>query len=135
EEFFEALGIQQGLGLLVEEGLVGGAAALGDEEEFVFGALGRVEVDLRGEVGAGVGLLIHVQRCGLGVAEILLGVALIDALGEPLGVVGAGPDLLALLAHDGGGAGVPAAGAAALRDDPGALAQGEGVGAMLRGGI
>ena len=42
-----------------------------------------------------------------------------DALGEPLGVVAAGPDLLALLADDGGGAGVLAEGQDAVGGDLG----------------
>jgi hypothetical protein len=60
-EFLEALRIEQGLGFLIEKGLVGRAAALGDEEEFVGIALGGVEVDLRGQVGLGVDLVIHVS--------------------------------------------------------------------------
>ena len=86
--------------------LVRGAAAFADKEEFVFAALGGIEVDLRGQVGLGVDLVIHVQRRCLRVAKIFLGVGLIDALREFFGIIAAGPDLLAFFAHDGGGAGV-----------------------------
>ena len=103
--------------------LVGRAAALGDEEELVLVALGGVDVDLGGQVRAGVRLLPHVQGRDLGVAEVLLGVALVDAAAEPLGVVGAGPDLLALLGDDGGGAGVLAHRQDALGGDLGVLEQ------------
>jgi hypothetical protein len=51
-ELLEPLRIQQGLGFLIEKGLVGRAAALADEEELVGVAFGGVEVDLRGQVGA-----------------------------------------------------------------------------------
>ena len=112
-------GIQERLGLLEEIALVGGAAALGDEEELVLGAGGGVEVDLGREVGAGVDLLVHVEGHGLGVAEVLLGVGLVDPSGEVLLVLHAGPDLLALLADDGGGAGVLAEGELELGGDLG----------------
>ena len=62
DERLEALRVEQRLGLLEEIGLVGRAAALGDEEELVFRALGGVDVDLRGQVGAGVDLPLHVER-------------------------------------------------------------------------
>lgn len=105
-EFLEALGIQQSLGFLEKKRLVRGAAAFADKEEFVFAALGGIEVDLRGQVGLGVDLIEHVQRGGLRVAKIFLGVGLIYALREFFGIIAAGPDLLAFFAHDGGGAGV-----------------------------
>ena len=61
-EFLEALRIEQGLGFLKKKRLVRGAAAFADKEEFVFAALGGVEVDLRGKVGLGVDLIEHVER-------------------------------------------------------------------------
>ena len=134
-ELLEAGGIEEGLGLLEEVGLVGGAAALGDEEEVVVVALAGVEVDLGGEVVPAVDLLVHGQRHGLGVAEVLLGVGLPDALGEVEGVVDAGPDLLALLGDDGGGAGVLAEGQQALRGDFGVAQHGEGDAAVVGRGL
>ena len=79
EEGDEGLGVQDGLGLLVEVALVGRAAALGDEVELVARALARGDVDLRGQVGAGVALRPHVERGELRVAEVVLGVGLVDA--------------------------------------------------------
>jgi hypothetical protein len=88
-------------------------------------ALGRDEVDLGREVGAGVRLLEHVERRHLRVAQVLLGVALVDAARQLLGVVAARPDLLALLADDGAGARVLAHGQDAARRDLGVLEQRE----------
>ncbi len=48
------LRVEQRLGFLEQIGLVGAAAALGYKEELVFAALGGIEVDLGGQVGAGV---------------------------------------------------------------------------------
>ena len=62
EEGHEGAGIEYGLGLLVEVGLVGGAAALGHAEEAVFVALAGFDVDLGGQVALGVDLVVHVQR-------------------------------------------------------------------------
>ncbi len=106
--------------------LVGRAAALGDEEELVLGALGRVEVDLRRQVGAGVHLLVHVERDRLRVAQVLARCrSRRRPRDEALLVLHAGPDLLALLADDGGGAGVLAEGQLAARGDLGVLEQRE----------
>ena len=69
-------------------------------------ALRGIKVDLRRQVGLGVDLVIHAQRRGLRVAEVFSGIGLMDALGEKLGVIAAGPYLLAFLADDGGRAGV-----------------------------
>ena len=59
KETLEFLGIEQGLGLLEEEGLIGRTAALGYEQELVLSALGGVDVHLCREVVAGVLLLVH----------------------------------------------------------------------------
>ena len=48
--------------LLVQVGLVGRAAALGDEQELVGIAVGCIDVDLRRQVGAGLHFLEHRQR-------------------------------------------------------------------------
>jgi hypothetical protein len=66
----------------------------------------RVELDLCRQVRAGVLLLVRRQRGELAVAEVELGVGVVDALADPFGVVGAGEDALRLLAHDDGRAGV-----------------------------
>ena len=66
----------------------------------------RVELDLRGQVGAGVLLLVRRQRGELGVAQVEPGVGVVDALRDRLAVVGAGEHSLGLLAHHDRGAGV-----------------------------
>ncbi len=106
EERQQRLGVEQRLGLLEEEGLVGRAAALGDEQELVLVARSGEELDLGGEVGAGVLLLVHRERRQLRVAEIRAGVGVEDALREGGRVVGPGEDVLALVPDHDGGAGV-----------------------------
>ena len=110
QELLERGGVEQGLGFLVKIGLVGGAAALSDEEEGILHAFHGFNVYLGGQVGSGVLLRVHVQRHGLGVAQVVLGVGVVHAVGKKFAVVAAGPDLLALLADDGGGARVLAEG-------------------------
>ena len=66
----------------------------------------RVELDLRRQVGPGVLLLPRGQRRELGVAEVELGVGVVDAARDRLAVVGAGEHALRLLAHHDRGAGV-----------------------------
>ena len=91
---------------LVEEGLVGRAAALGDEQEFVgVVALGG-DVDLRRQVVAGVLLLERRERRDLAVAQVLLQIGVADALGDRRLVVPLGPHAPALLGDHDGGAGV-----------------------------
>ena len=109
EELHQPRRVEDGLGLLEEERLVGRAAALGHEEELVLrDVLGgrRVELDLRRQVGAGVLLLERRQRRELGVAEVEPGVGVVHALADRLAVVGAGEHALGLLAHHDRGAGV-----------------------------
>ena len=134
-EFLEAFGIEEGLGFLIEEGFVGRAAAFGDEEEFVGVSFGGVEVDLGGEVGLGVDLLVHGEWCGLGVAEVFLGVGAVDAFGEEFGIVAAGPDVLAFFSDDGGGAGVLAEGEDAVGGDLGVFEEHECDHAVVVGGF
>ena len=102
--------VEHRLGLLEQERLVGRPTALGHEEELVLRTLralrGRVELDLRGQVGAGVLLLPRGQRRELGVAQVELRVGVVDAPGDRLAVVGAGQHALGLLAHHDRGAGV-----------------------------
>ncbi len=135
DELFEALGVKERLGFLEEKRLVGGAASFGDEEEFVVGALGCIEIDLRRQVRAGVDLVEHVDGGGLRVAQIFLGVGLVDALGNPFGVVGAGPDLLAFFGDDRGGAGVLAKRQDTLGGDLGVFEQRRGDVAVVGGGF
>jgi hypothetical protein len=106
QELHDALRIEHGAGFLIQEGLVRRAAAFGDEEELIRVAIGGIQIELRGQVGAGVLLVEHVQRGVLRVAQVVLRVGEIDALRERGLVTAAGPDLLAFFAHDDGGAGV-----------------------------
>ena len=123
EEFEQHLRVQHRLALLIEKALVGRPAALGDEEKFVgVSGLGE-EVDLRRQVVAGVDFLVHRQRRQLAVAQIGFGIAAPDPGGECGGVVSIGPDLLPLLAHHNGGAGVLAHRQHAAGGDVGVLQQ------------
>jgi len=110
QELQHPLRVQDRLGLLEEERLVGRAAALGHEEELVLrlprGLRRGVELDLRGQVGAGVLLLVGRQGGELGVAQVELGVGVVDPARDRLAVVGAGEDALGLLAHHDRGSGV-----------------------------
>lgn len=133
-EFLEASGVEEGFGFLVKEGFVRGAAAFADEEEFVFVSGGGVEVDLGGEVGAGVNLIVHGAWGGLGVAEVFFGVGFVDAGGEVLGIVAVGPDVLAFFADDGGGAGVLAEGKDAVGGDFSIAEEHDGDHAVIFGG-
>src|SRR5579859_774673 len=98
DELHQRLRVQHRLGLLVEERLVGGAAALGDEEQVVLVALVGEEIDLRRQIVAGVHLLVHREWRDLAVAQICLGEGLPDAGRERRCVAAAGPDALAFLA-------------------------------------
>ena len=106
DEFGQRFRVQHRFCLLVQKALVGRAAALGDEQEFVLVARLGIEVDLRRQIVAGIDLLVHRQRRHLAVAQIGLGIGPPDALGQRRGIVAAGPDLLALLAHHDRGAGI-----------------------------
>ena len=107
DEFRERLLVQQRLGLLVEEGFVGRAAALGDEEEFVFHArTAAVDVDLGRQVGARILLVGHREGHDLRIAQVAVLVGFVNALRDARGVVGARVDVLALMADADGRAGV-----------------------------
>ncbi len=107
--------------MLIKERLVGGAAALGDEHEFVSVALVGIELNLGRQVIAGVFLVVHVQRRELAVAQIVGGVGAANAFRDGGLVVAVHPDVLALLAHDDGGAGVLTHGQYAPGGDVGVL--------------
>ena len=113
EERHQALGVEQRLRLLEEVALVRRASALGHEEELVGVAVGREDLDLRGEVRPGVLLPVEVERGELRVAEVRGQVRVEHAARDRRLVAAAGEDVLALLAHDDGGAGV-----LAHRQDP-----------------
>ena len=98
EEGNECGRVEDGLGFLIEVGFVGRAATLGDAEEFVLHAFGGLNVYLCGEVALRVDLVVHSEGRILRVAEVLLRVGEVNALGDGLFVAIARPNLLALLA-------------------------------------
>ncbi len=130
EEAQEPLRVQDRLRLLEEEGLVGRAAALGHEEELVLRPPRRlrrgVDLDLGGQVGAGVLLVVRRERRQLAVAQVQPRVGLVDTAGDRLGVVGTGQHALGLLAHHDRGARVLAHRQHPARRDRGVLEQVEG---------
>ncbi len=106
QERGEAPGVQERLRLLEEEALVGGAAALGHEQELVLVAGHGVDLDLRRQVRPGVGLAVHVERRELGVAQVSGPVGVEHAARDRRLVAPAGEHALPLLPHDDGRAGV-----------------------------
>src|ERR1035441_4872176 len=102
--------VQYRLGLLVQEGLVGRAAALGHEQELVLIPAGGVDLHLPGQVAARVLLGEHGQRRELGVPEVQRGVRVVDAARDVFLVAPVGEHVLAAFAHHDGGAGVLAHG-------------------------
>src|SRR6266508_1715146 len=112
-------------GRLEQKRFVGGAAALGDEQELVCvvvlaGAFG-VDLDLRRHVRLGVLFLEHGDRRELRIAQVALEIGVARARGERGFVVAVGEDQAARLAHDDGGAGVLAHGQYAAGGDIGIL--------------
>ncbi len=91
---------EESFGLLEEVGLVGRAAAFGDEEEVVFVASNGVEVSLCGEVVARVLFFEHVFCNNLRVAEVSLSVGFVDAFPEVFFVFATRPDVFAFFADD-----------------------------------
>jgi hypothetical protein len=108
QESGQPLRVQQRLGLLVEERLVGRAAALGQHQELVLrGRAGRaVQLDLRRQVRSGVPLVPERGRRHLRVAQVQLVVGGEDAPGDGLLVLPAGEHRLGAFPDDDGGAGV-----------------------------
>lgn len=104
EETHHPVRVEDGLRLLVQERLVRAASALGEEQqlvhELVLGVGVGVELDLGGEVAAGVLLVPHRHRRHLAVAQVEAGVRVVDAAGEGALVMALGEDVLPALAHD-----------------------------------
>ena len=115
--------VQDRLGLLVEEGLVGEPPPLAMKRNLYAPPSVGVQLDLGGQVGAGVLLLPHGQRGHLRVAQVELGVRVVDAPGQGLLVAALGEHVLPALAHDDRRAGVLAHRQHARRRDVGVLQQ------------
>ena len=102
QEAGQALGVQEGLGLVEEEALVCRAAALGHEQELVGIAGHRLDLDLGGEVRPGVAFGEHVQRGQLRVAQVGRQEGVVYAAGDRFPVVAVGEHQVALPGrHDG----------------------------------
>jgi len=71
-------------------------------------------------------LFVHGQGSNLAVAQVLAGVGVVDTFGDGLRIVGAGPDLLALVANTDGGTGVLAEREDSLGSHAGVLQEREG---------
>ena len=82
---------------MIEVCLVGRTATLGDEEELIVIPLCGMDLNLSGEVAAGVDFFIHRQRCVLRVAEVILGVGLVYSEGNLLLIVASCPDVLSFV--------------------------------------
>ncbi len=117
QEGEECLGVDQGLGFLVEVCLVGRAAAFGYEEEVVFVVVAGVDVDLGGEVAPGVDFVVHVQGCVLAVTEVVGGVSVVYTARYALDVIASGEYVLTFFAVYDGCAGVLAEGELAFGCD------------------
>ena len=117
KELRQRLGRQGGARFLIQKRFIGRAAPLGHEQEMILVARLGVDIDLRGEIGAGIGLLEHAERRHLAIAQIALGITAADALGKYREIIRSSPDLLALVAQHDGGSGVLAHGqGSACRD-------------------
>jgi hypothetical protein len=127
--------VQNRLRLLVQERLVGRAAALGHEQELVLIPAGSVDLDLGRQVAAGVALVPHGQRGQLGVPQVQLRVGVIDAARDVLLVPPVGEHVLAALAHHDRGPGVLAHGQHAPRRDARVLQQVERDVPVVRAGL
>ena len=106
--------LDAGLGFLIEVCFVGGPSAFRDAEETVFHSLAGFDVDLCGKVATGVHLVVHVERCILAVAQIVLGIGVVDATCNILFVFVPRPYLLAFFSVDDGCSGVLAEGELSL---------------------
>mmetsp|Transcript_24775 Transcript_24775/g.58881 ORF Transcript_24775/g.58881 Transcript_24775/m.58881 type:complete len:306 (+) Transcript_24775:1057-1974(+) len=135
DELRERRRVQQRLGLLVEEGLVGGPSSLGHEHELVLVALGRVQVDLGREVALGVGLLEHVLRRHLGIAQVGASIRVIDSLRDVRLILPISDHLEPALAHADPSPGVLAAGEDHASSDVCVLEQLERDEAVVVGGL
>ena len=78
----QRLRVEPRLRLLEQERLVGRPAALRHEQEAVFVARSRIQLDLRRQVVAGVDLLVHVERRHLRVAQVGLGERAVHATAQ-----------------------------------------------------
>ena len=91
------------LGHRIEVGLVGRATTLGHHHKLILSTLGSLDINLCRQVATGIHLVVHIQRCILRVAQIVLGKGVEHTQRECLLILETGPDLLTLLTMDDGG--------------------------------
>ena len=72
---------------------------------------------MRRQVSPGVDLFVHIQRGVLRIAQVILGIGVIDAAGEGRFITAAGPHALAFLTHNNRRAGILAGGQHAFGRD------------------
>ncbi len=106
EPVHQRRGVEQRLRLLEQEALVRRAAALGHEQQLVRVAVDGFDLDLGGEVRAGVLLFVRGERRELRVPEVVFVVGAEDPARDRLAVATTRHDELALLALHDRGAGV-----------------------------
>lgn len=98
-ESHQTLFVEQCFSLLEQECLVGTPAALGDEDHVVLPALHGLGLELPGQVGLGVQLLVHVDGCHLRIPQVGVGLRVVHPLGDLLLVASVGQHQVAFLAH------------------------------------
>ena len=118
--------IQNGLRFLEEVGLVGRAAALDHAQELVFAAFAGFNVDLSGQVAAGVLFFVHRQRGVLRITQGALRVGVVHAARERFLIAETRPNVLALFAVNDGRARVLAQRQDALGGRFGVAQEGQG---------
>mmetsp|Transcript_4288 Transcript_4288/g.10520 ORF Transcript_4288/g.10520 Transcript_4288/m.10520 type:complete len:256 (+) Transcript_4288:974-1741(+) len=136
QKLHQGIRVEDGLGLLIEKGLVGASATLRDEEELVLITLGGVKINLCGQVGSCVDLVKSGERCHLRVAQVGLSVRVVDTLRDGFFVRTAqGPHVFALLAHHDRRSGILAARKHHTSSDVGILEELKGNETIVFGGL
>ena len=90
------------LGHRIEVGLVSRATTLCHHHELILSTLRGLDINLGRQVTTGVHLVVHVQRCVLRVAQVVLGKGIEHTQAQSLFILEARPDLLSFLAMDDG---------------------------------
>ena len=114
DELRQRLFVQQRLGLLIEESLIGRTAALGDEKELVLVARFGIDVDLRREVVAAVFLLGHGEGHHHRVTQVPVAVGFVHSPADGLGIVRPGIHVFSFPAYRYGRTGILTGGQFAL---------------------
>lgn len=135
KERHESFLIEDSLSLLIEISLICRSTTLSHEEELILIAFGGMDFDLRREVATGINLIIHIEGSILRIAEIILGISLINTLRDHLLIVAACPDLLTLIGGADRSAGILAEREDTLSGDFGITEHGESHILIIFGGF